>query len=430
MTSPPGCEDTADPGLDVAACIDATFREHGSQILATLIRATGDFDLAEEAVQDALAEAVERWSVQGIPASPAGWVVTTARRRSVDRIRRSTTLRRKQATLDYLAQLDSERDDPFDSGEEIPDERLRLIFTCCHPALPLESQVALTLRTVGGLSTEQIASAFLVPSATMGQRISRAKKKIRDAGIPYVVPEGEQLPKRMSAVLTVIYLIFNEGYSSLIPPIGADLDLADEAVKLARLIVELMPDEPEALGLLALVLLQDARRPARLSADGEAILLKDQDRQRWDRSKIEAGLELLERALALGNAGPYQIQAAIAALHAEASTIEDTDWAQIAVLYRRMYEINGSPVVRLNHAVAVAEALGAGEGLAILDDLDSSGDLTSYAPYFVARSELLRRLDRGPEAQAALLVAEDLATNEIERANIRKRMLEFSDVTR
>ncbi|CAN5488723.1 sigma factor [soil metagenome] len=422
--------ETASSTSIVANTIDDTFRNHGTRILASLIRSVGDFELAEDAFQDALTEAIEKWPGRGIPENPAGWIMTTARRRSIDRVRRAANLRDKQRTIEYLARHDSTFQGIDASEPEIPDERLRLIFTCCHPALPLESQVALTLRTVGGLTTEQIAAAFLVPTATMGQRISRSKRKMRDAGIPFVIPDRDQLPTRLSAVLAVIYLIFNEGYSSGESEDSQRLNLVDEATKLAAIVAGLLPDEPESIGLLALLLLQNARRDARRSPTGETVLLKDQDRDGWDQARITEGLELLDRALGMGRPGPYQIQAAIAALHSQAGSIDETDWTQIALLYIGLYEFNRSPVIRLNHAVAIAEAFGARAGLEMLDEQNVSSQLISYAPYWVARSELLLRIERHGDALAALYAARDVAQTDLERANIARRLREFPEPPR
>ncbi len=411
----------------VADIVQKTFREDGGRILSTLIRFVQDFELAEDALQDALAQAVELWPRNGVPVNPSGWLLTTAKRRCIDRIRRASNLRGKHQALLQLEQNQAESTSVFEEATRIPDERLRLFFTCCHPALNLESQVALTLRTVGGLTTGQIAAAFLVPETTMGQRITRAKRKIRDAAIPFEVPGPDQLSERISAVLAVIYLIFNEGYTSSGSVDNHGLDLVDEATKLAGAIASLVPGQPEALGLYALILFQDARRNARIGPDGEFVLLKDQDRSKWDAAKIVRAQAALDKTLAFGRYGIYQIQAAIAALHSEASSIETTDRRQIALLYSRMYEMNPSPIVRLNHAVAVVEVGHITIGLEMLDQIESIGALREYCPYYLARAEILDRLSDVDAACRALESAQKTARTDSERAVVHRRLQDLMD---
>jgi RNA polymerase sigma-70 factor (ECF subfamily) len=390
----------------VVAILDRVFREQWGQILAALIGFLGDFDLAEEAAQEAFAVAADRWPKDGIPAAPGVWLITTAKRRAIDRIRRDRTLAVKTRLLDALPEaVEDEMDETT-----FQDERLELVFTCCHPALSTDAQVALTLRTLGGLTTPEIARAFLVPEPTMAQRLVRAKKKIKAAGIPFRVPPDHLLPDRLSAVLAVVYLIFNEGYS------GRN-DLAAEAIRLGRALAELMPDEPEVHALLAMMLLHDSRRDARFDAAGELVLLADQDRSVWNRAQIAEGQAMLDRALALCGRGPYVVQAAIAALHAA----DVPDWTEIAALYGELARLTESPVVELSRAVAIAEAAGPQHGLAIIDTLD----LDDYRYLHSTRGELLHRLGRNDEARGAYERALTLVGDDAERRLLERKLAEL-----
>ena len=400
--------------------VESVYRAESRRVLATLIRLLGDFDRAEEALQDAFAAAVERWPADGVPQNPRAWLVSTGRFKAIDAMRRRARFDASQAEIARRLEADV-REAALHDDEEIPDDRLRLIFTCCHPALPPDAQIALTLREVCDLTTEEIARAFLTAAPTVAQRIVRAKAKIRDAVIPYQVPSTEELPDRLDTVLHVVYLVFNEGYWASSGATLVRTDLSSEAIRLGRVLHELLPD-PEVLGLLALMLLTEARRPARATADGAVVLLDEQDRTLWNRDQIAEGLQLVERALASRRFGPFTLQAAIAAVHAEAVRASDTDWAQIAGLYDVLWRVDPSPVVELNRAAAVAMRDGPAAGLALIDAILVRGDLAAYAPAHSARAELCRRLDRREDAAASYRRALELTTQEPERRFLAGRL--------
>ncbi|HET6212594.1 MAG TPA: RNA polymerase sigma factor [Micromonosporaceae bacterium] len=408
---------------EVDAIVVETFRQEWGRVVATLIGMTGDWDLAEECAQDAFAQAVARWPGDGVPRRPGAWIVTAARNRAIDRLRRRSV---ETAKLRQTAMLHESAAGPGDDTDPsgIPDDRLRLLFTCCHPALSLEARVALTLRTLAGLSTAEIARACLVSEATMAKRLVRAKGKIRNAGIPYRVPSADLLAARTSGVLAVLYLLFNEGYAATAGPDLIRPDLCAEAIRLARLLARLMPDEPEALGLLALMLLHDARRETRVDETGGLVTLEDQDRTRWRRDEIDEGVAVLESALDRGEVGPYQLQALIAACHTTAETAADTDWAGIARLYRRLMPVMPSPIVALNHAVAVAMSDGPAAGLALVDRVDADGRLAGYYLLPATRADLLRRLGRHAEAATAYRSAIELADTDPVRDYLIRRLAE------
>ena len=402
--------------MSAAEQVEWIFREQHGRVLAALISQFEDFDLAEDALQDALVNALERWPIDGIPNNPGAWLMTVARRRAIDHVRQSATLERNLVALDPLIS----QDEPDMDDSQIPDERLKLMFTCCHPALALEAQVALTLHTVGGLKTHEIARAFLVSESTMAQRLARARAKIRNARIPYRVPPIDLLPDRLDVLLAVIYLIFNEGYSATSGDEPIRKDLCLEAIRLCRVLMALMPESAEMRGLLALMLLHDSRRETRLNQAGELVLLSEQDRSRWDQTEIREGIEVLDGALALNDPGPYQVQAAISSLHAKASTSETTDWHTIAALYKTLSLMTPSLVVEVNRAVAVAMTDGPRAGLSILEGLGDQAK--GYYPFHVVRADLLRRSGQLEEAIESYERAIALCDNPAERSHLQRQL--------
>ena len=409
--------------MDARLAAETVFREESGKIIASLIRISGSFDRAEDATQEAFAAALATWPKTGIPTNPAAWMMTAAHRKLIDQVRRDRTVRDKEDAVRYEIEAFAPSSEPNleDEPMHLPDDRLRLIFTCCHPALNREGQVALTLRTLGGLTTPEIAKAFLLPEPTLAQRLVRAKRKIQEAHIPYAVPPPQSLPERLASVQAVIYLIFNEGYVAASGQNLIRTDLCAEAIRLGRVLRELMPKEPENLGLLALMLLHDSRRPAR-THEGRLVTLEEQDRSLWGQNEITEGLGILDDAWKLGQLGPYQLQAAISALHSTAKTTSETDWAQIVALYAKLLELNPSPIIALNQAVAVAMSMGFEEGLRRIDALGQSGELSNYYLFHAARADLLRRLQRPAQAAESYRKALELATNEIERTFLKERL--------
>jgi RNA polymerase sigma-70 factor, ECF subfamily len=413
---------------ETQSVVEAVFRQESGRIIATLIRLAGSFDRAEEAMQEAFASALTNWPAKGVPENPGAWITAVAHRKLIDQGRRERVRREKQEPLLYETPTvqQPEVDALFESVTmPYPDDRLRLIFTCCHPALNQEAQVALTLRTLGGLTTPEIARAFLLPEATLAQRLVRAKRKIQEALIPYEVPPRSQLAERLAPVQSAIYLVFNEGYSATAGDSLIRRELCAEAIRLGRTLCELLPKEPENLGLLALMLLHDSRRDARIDKEGRLVTLEEQDRKLWDQERIREGLALVRRAFPMRDVGPYQLQAAIAALHAEAESPAETDWRQIAALYGELLRISPSPVVALNHAVAVAMSQGFEEGLAQIDEVGATGELEQYHLFHAARADILRRLGRREEAAGAYREALRLATNKVEQEYLRRRLIKL-----